>query len=128
MKYYIEKKVNSSFDETVEQVSSKLKENGFGVLTEIDMKETLKQKLGVDFRQYKILGACNPKFAHQALEAEDKVGVLLPCNVVVQELKDGSVEVAAMDPVAAMGIIENYEMDNIARQVKEAVSQALEAL
>lgn len=128
MKYYINKTVDYSYDQAIEKVKSSLKEQGFGVLSEIDMKNTLKEKLGVDVQRYIILGACNPKFAHQALKAEDKIGVLLPCNVIVQELKDGSIEVAAMDPVTALGIIENHEMDNIAQQVKNAMSKALETL
>ena len=128
MKYYINKTVDYSYEQAIEKVKSSLKEQGFGVLSEIDMKNTLKEKLGVDVQRYIILGACNPKFAHQALQAEDKIGVLLPCNVIVQELKDGSIEVAAMDPVTALGIIENHEMDNIAQQVKNAMSKALETV
>lgn len=128
MKYYISKTVSMSYDEAIEKTTAALKEQGFGVLTEIDMQGTLKKKLGVDFHKYQVLGACNPNFAHQALQVEDKVGVLLPCNVVVQEKEEGSVEIAAMDPVSALGIIENSEMDAIAKQVRDAVSKALNAV
>lgn len=128
MKYYINRTVDYSYEEAIDRAKSALKEQGFGVLSEIDLQNTLKEKLGVDVQRYQILGACNPKFAHQAMQAEDKIGVLLPCNVVVQELQDGTTEVAAMDPVAALGIIENHEMDNISQQVKNAISKALDAL
>ena len=101
MSYYIGKIVETSFEETLERVASALKDQGFGVLTEIDVQETLKKKLNVDFRKYRILGACNPPFAYRALQAEDKIGVLLPCNVIVQETTEGSEEVSAMDPAEA---------------------------
>ena len=98
MAYYFTKKVDLSFDETVTKVTEELKKRGFGVLTEIDVQTTLKKKLDVDFRPYRILGACNPPFAYKALLAEDKIGTMLPCNVVVQELEGGQIEVAAVDP------------------------------
>lgn len=100
MAYYFSKILNVSFEEAISKVTDELKKEGFGILTDIDVKETLKKKLNVDFKKYRILGACNPPFAYQALQEEDKIGTMLPCNVIVQELADGSVEVAAVDPVA----------------------------
>lgn len=102
MSYYFSKALEISFDEAVAKVTEELKQEGFGVLTEIDVKQTLKKKLDVDFRKYKILGACNPPFAYQALQLEDKIGVMLPCNVVVQENDEGSVEISAVDPIVSM--------------------------
>jgi len=113
MSYYFSKKLDLGFDEAIEKVTEALKGEGFGILTEIDVKETLKKKLDVDFRPYIILGACNPPFAHKALEAEDKIGTMLPCNVIVQKLDDG-VEVAAVDPVASMKAVENDQLGDIA--------------
>ncbi|NIR96359.1 MAG: DUF302 domain-containing protein, partial [Gammaproteobacteria bacterium] len=94
MSYYFSRTIDWNFSEAIEKVTSALKEEGFGILTEIDVKETLKKKLDVDFRNYRILGACNPPFAHQALKAEDKIGTMLPCNVIVQDTSDGKVEIA----------------------------------
>jgi len=102
MKYFYSATTDQSFDEAIETVTALLKDEGFGVLTEIDVKDTLKKKLDVDFKKYRILGACNPQFAHKALTAEDKIGVMLPCNVIVEEHEDGKVEVSAVDPVASM--------------------------
>ena len=106
MSYYFSKILQISFDVAVAKTVEELKKEGFGILTEIDVKETLKKKLNVDFRKYKILGACNPPFAYQALQSEDKVGLMLPCNVIVQETPDGKTEVSAIDPIASM-IIQN---------------------
>jgi len=117
MSYYFSKKTSLSFDEAVAIVTDELKKEGFGVLTRIDVKETLREKLGVDFRKYQILGACNPPFAHKALQAEDKIGLMLPCNVIVQEMPDGETEVAAIDPVSSMQGIENPGLRGIAEQV-----------
>ena len=128
MRYYISKTVSRSFDEVLEQVVAALKEQGFGVLTEIDVKATLKKKLDVDFRRYKILGACNPPFAYQAFQADDKIGILLPCNVIVQELDDGQVEVAAMDPVIAMQMVENAKLSDVAAQVQARLQDMLDSL
>ena len=100
MAYYFSKVVGADFDEAVRRTVEALKEEGFGVLTDIDVKDTLKKKINADFRRYRILGACNPQLAHEALQAEDKIGTMLPCNVVVQERPDGKIEVAAIDPVA----------------------------
>ena len=124
--YYKAKFVDLSFDEAIQKATDELKKVGFGVLTEIDVKETLKKKIDVDFRNYKILGACNPKFAHQALTAEDKIGVLLPCNVIVQETEDGKVEVAIMNPAEAMSVVGNEELIPIASEVNNLLETALE--
>lgn len=126
MSYYKAKFVDLSFDEAIQKATDELKKVGFGVLTEIDVKETLKKKIDVDFRNYKILGACNPKFAHQALTAEDKIGVLLPCNVIVQETEDGKVEVAIMNPAEAMSVVGNEELIPIASEVNTLLETALE--
>lgn len=107
MSYYFSKVLTVSFDEAVDRVTQTLKGQGFGVITEIDVTQTLKAKIGVDFRPYRILGACNPTLAHEALKLEDKVGTMLPCNVIVQELGPGRIEVAAIDPVASMAAIDN---------------------
>lgn len=118
MKYYFSKKLNLGFNDAIEKVTAALKEQGFGILTEIDVKETLKKKLDVNFRNYRILGACNPPFAYQALQAEDKIGAMLPCNVIVQETPDGLVEIAAVDPVASMQAIDNAALGKVADQVR----------
>ena len=118
MSYYITTKTTRTYEEALEKVTSELKKEGFGVLTEIDVKATLKKKLDADFRKYKILGACNPPFAYQALLAEDKIGLMLPCNVVVQETADGSVEVSAVDPIASMQAVDNPTLGEIATQIK----------
>jgi uncharacterized protein (DUF302 family) len=107
MSYYFTKELNISFDDAIIKVTEELKKEGFGVLTDIDVKATLKKKLEVDFRPYRILGACNPPFAFQALQVEDKIGTMLPCNVVVQEKAPGKVEVTAIDPVASMTAVDN---------------------
>jgi uncharacterized protein (DUF302 family) len=125
MSYYFSKFVDYSFDEAIEKITAGLKEVGFGILTEIDVKATLKNKIDVDFRPYKILGACNPKFAHKALTAEDKIGVLLPCNVIVQETEDGKVEVAIMNPMEAMSVVKNENLREIAGEVNSLLETAL---
>lgn len=125
MSYYFSKTIKTSFQEAIARVTEELKKEGFGVLTEIDVKETLKKKLGVDFRSYKILGACNPPFAYQALQAEDKIGLMLPCNVIVQEISKAMVEVAAIDPSVAMKGIDNPELAKIAEQVREKLSKVV---
>jgi uncharacterized protein (DUF302 family) len=118
MKYYFNKSLEIPFDEAVFKVTEELKKEGFGVLTEIDVKKTLKKKLDVDFKKYKILGACNPHFAYQALQQEDKIGTMLPCNVIVQEAENGKVEVAAIDPMASMQAVENPNLQAVAEQVQ----------
>lgn len=128
MKYYIEKTTNYTFDEAVEKVTEELKKEGFGVLSEIDIHEKLKEKLDVDFRKYKILGACNPPKAYEALQAENKIGTMLPCNVIVQELDDGKTEVAAVDPVASMQAVGSPKLENIAKEIRAKLQKAIEAL
>ena len=125
MSYYKSKLVDMSFEEALEKSTEELKKVGFGVLTEIDVKKTLKKKIDVDFRKYKILGACNPQFAHKALQAEDKVGVLLPCNVIVQETEEGKVEVAIMNPAEAMSVVKNESLEPIASEVNILLESAL---
>lgn len=128
MSYYFAKTVTLSFDEAIDKVTEALKVRGFGVLTTIDVKETMKNKLNVDFRPYKILGACNPPFAHQALSAEDKIGTMLPCNVIVQEVRPGAVEVAAIDPVASMQAVESPALAEIAGEVRQLLRETVESL
>jgi len=125
MKYFLAKNVSQSYDDAITAVTEALKGEGFGVLTEIDVAQTLKKKLDVDFPKHKILGACNPDLAHKALNAENQIGVLLPCNVVVQEHADGRVEVSAMDPAAAMQAIGNSELDKIASDVRQRLEKVL---
>ncbi|PJA80370.1 MAG: hypothetical protein CO148_03565 [Nitrospirae bacterium CG_4_9_14_3_um_filter_41_27] len=128
MYYYFSKILNVSFEEAILKVTDELRKEGFGILTDIDVKEALKKKLNVDFKKYRILGACNPPFAYQALQAEDKIGTMLPCNVIVQELADGKVEIAAVDPVASMQAIENPKLKNIAEQVRDKLKKVIENL
>jgi uncharacterized protein (DUF302 family) len=127
MTYYFAKSLDLPFDQAVEKTVAALKEKGFGVLTRIDVQATLKEKIGVDFRPYVILGACNPKFAHQALQAEDKIGTMLPCNVIVQQ-HDGKTEVAAIDPIASMQAVENASLQPVADQVRALLKSAIEQL
>lgn len=126
MKYYIEKTTEYGFDEAIEKVTEELKKEGFGVLTEIDVQATLKKKLDVDFKKYQILGACNPQFAHKALKAENKIGAMLPCNVIVQELDDGKTEVAAVDPMASMLAVENDKLGEIANEIRAKLEKVIE--
>ncbi|MDD4656898.1 MAG: DUF302 domain-containing protein [Bacteroidales bacterium] len=128
MKYYIAKTTNYSFDQAVAKVTEELKKEGFGILTEINVQETLKKKINVDFKKYRILGACNPAKAYEALSKEDKIGTMLPCNVIVQELEGGKVEVAAINPVASMMAVENPNLSNFANGVKEQLERVIEAL
>lgn len=121
------KTLDVPFDEAIERTTAALAERGFGVLTTIDVKATLKKKIDVDFRPYTILGACNPGLAHQALQAEPYIGVMLPCNVVVQEV-DGVVEIAAVDPVASMGAVENDALGDVATQVRAMLQEVVESL
>lgn len=128
MKYYFSKILQGSFEEACERVVESLKEEGFGVLTEIDVKKTLKEKLDVDFRRYSILGACNPSYAYKALQTEDKIGIMLPCNVIVQEIAEDEIEVAAVDPLASMLAIHNPNLEATAFQVKEKLKKVIERL
>ena len=126
MAYYFSKTLQTTFDDAVTRVTEELKKEGFGILTDIDVKETMKKKLNVDFRKYRILGACNPPFAHQALQAEDKVGTMLPCNVIVQEVPGVGVEVSAVDPVASMQAIDNPALGELAGQVRSKLRNVIE--
>jgi uncharacterized protein (DUF302 family) len=124
--YYFSKQVEGSFDDVIDRVAEALKEEGFGVLTEIDVKATLRKKLDVDFRNYRILGACNPAFAHKALTMEDKIGTMLPCSVIVQELGENRIEVAAIDPVASMQAVDNPALGEVAQEVQARLRRVVE--
>ena len=126
MKYYFSKTVTLSFEDAIEKVIAELKKEGFGILTDIDVNQTLKKKLDVDFKKYRILGACNPPFAYKALQVEDKIGTMLPCNVIVQEIDEGQVEVAAIDPVASMQAVANPALKDIAEQVQSKLKKVIE--
>ena len=128
MTYYIEKTTNQSFEEAVEKVTEELKKEGFGVLSEINIHEKLKEKMDVDFRKYRILGACNPPTAYHALQHENKIGTMLPCNVIVQELEAGITEVAAVDPGASMMAVGNDELDIIAKEIRMKLQKVIDAL
>jgi uncharacterized protein (DUF302 family) len=128
MEYYFSKTVTETFDNSVLKVTEALKAEGFGILTEIDVKATLKKKLDVDFYNYKILGACNPPFAYKALLAEDKIGTMLPCNVIIQEKVAGQVEVSAVDPAASMLSIENKDLQGIANEIRTRLKKVIEYL
>ncbi|MGD8858792.1 MAG: DUF302 domain-containing protein [Myxococcales bacterium] len=128
MSYCFIREVDRSFEEAIEAVTEQLKERGFGVLTRIDVKDTLKKKIDVDFRPYVILGACNPEFAHRALSMEPNIGVMLPCNVIVQQAQGGKVQVAAVDPVASMQAVDNPELGELAGEVRNLLKQAVEAV
>jgi uncharacterized protein (DUF302 family) len=128
MSYYISRTIESGFDKAVAEVINALKEEGFGVLTDIDVAATMKQKLGIDFRPYRILGACNPPLAHRALSAEDKIGVMLPCNVIVQEVGAGKVEVAAIDPRAAMERVGKPALTDLANEVVDKLTRIISGI
>jgi uncharacterized protein (DUF302 family) len=128
MSYYFSKTLPVGFDEAVRRTTEVLKQEGFGIITEIDVKQTLKAKIGVDFRNYRILGACNPKLAHEALQLEDKIGTMLPCNVVVQEIGNNQTEIAAIDPVASMQAIDNPRLIQAAQRVQALLRTVIEAL
>ena len=128
MSYYFTKTVTDNFDAAIANVTAELKKEGFGILTDIDIQATMKKKLNVDFKKYRILGACNPDFAYQALLAEDKIGTMLPCNVIVQEHENGQVEVSAVDPVASMMAITNNELGSVAMEVREKLKKVIDNL
>jgi uncharacterized protein (DUF302 family) len=127
MSYYFSKILNTGFDETIDNVTEALQKEGFGILTEIDVQATLKKKLDVDFKPYRILGACNPPFAYEAVKNEDKVGVMLPCNVVVIQ-QEGGVEVNIVDPIASMQAINNENLRGIAEQIQQKLKKVLDSL
>jgi uncharacterized protein (DUF302 family) len=128
MKYYFNKIITGTFDNAVQKVTEALQKEGFGVLTEIDIRATLKKKLNVDFYNYKILGACNPPAAYKALQAEDKIGTLLPCNVIVQEKTPGTVEIAAIDPMSSMQAIDNDQLHTIAAEIRDKLKKVIDNL
>ncbi len=128
MSYYTNKTLEGNFDQVVEKVTDALKEEGFGVLSDIDVQQTLKKKLDVNFRKYRILGACNPPNAHKALTAEPYIGLMLPCNVVVQETEGGKVDVSAVDPVASMTSVENSQLKGVATNIKEKLERVIQNL
>jgi uncharacterized protein (DUF302 family) len=128
MSYYFSKNVNGIFEDVRERAIASLKEEGFGILTEIEVKETLKKKLDVDFHRYKILGACNPPFAYKALQIDNRIGTMLPCNVIVQEVGDGEVEVAAIEPVASMQAVDNPRLSEVAGQVQKKLENVVRRL
>jgi len=128
MKYYIEKTTDYSFDEAVSKTTEELQKEGFGVLSEINIDEKLKAKLGVDFNRYRILGACNPPNAYKALQSEIHIGVMLPCNVIVREMDDKKVEIAAVDPVASMMAIQNEGLAPIAGEIKARLERVIQAI
>ena len=128
MSYYFAKTLNVGFDEAVRRTIEGLKQEGFGIITEIDVRDTLKKKINADFRNYRILGACNPALAHEALQIEDKVGTMLPCNVVVQDTGNGRTEVAAIDPVASMQAIDNPRLQQAAARVQGKLKKVIDAL
>ncbi len=125
MKYYISKTISADFDQAVQLITESLKKEGFGILTEINLQEKLKEKLNVDFRKYKILGACNPAYAYKAIQQEDKIGTMLPCSIIVQQLDNNEIEVAAVDPIASMMAIENPDLAVIAKEIKEKLERAI---
>ena len=128
MNYFFETSTSYTFDQAIDRVSQELKEEGFGILTRIDVKGTLKKKLDVDFPRYEILGACNPAYAYKALLVEEKIGIMLPCNIIVQEKPDGSVNVSAVDPLASMQAIINPELEKIARQIQVKLRAVIDRL
>jgi uncharacterized protein (DUF302 family) len=128
MTYHFTKRLRVPFETAIGQVTDALKHQGFGILTEVDVQQTLKKKLDVDFRPYRILGACNPPLAYQALQAEDKIGTMLPCNVIVQDVGDGTVEVSAVDPVASMAAIDNPQLTTIAATVQAKLREVVASL
>jgi uncharacterized protein (DUF302 family) len=128
MSYYFNKTISGNFEEVITKVTDELKKEGFGILTEIDVKETLKKKLDVDFKKYKILGACNAPFAYKALQAEDKIGTMLPCNVIVIEQAPGQIEVAAIDPIASMQAVSNPNLGNVATEIQNKLKKVVGSL
>ncbi len=129
MSYYFNKVISTkNFDEAIEQVTAALKVEGFGVLTDINIQKAFKEKIGVDFKKYRILGACNPGYAHKALLAEDKIGVFLPCNVIVEEHENGDIEVSTVDPIASMSSIENENLGEFATEVQAKMKAVIAAL
>lgn len=129
MQYYFTTTLeNTNFDDAINLVTEALKKEGFGILSEIDVRETFKKKLDINFKKYKILGACNPEFAHKAISNEDKIGVFLPCNILVEESDNNSIEVSAVDPIASMSAVENDKLGSIAQEVQSKLKKVIESL
>lgn len=128
MSYYFSTQLNQDFDSAIPVVTEALKKHGFGIISEIDIQDKMKEKLGVDFRKYRILGACNPPYAHKALSLEDKIGTMLPCNVIVQETKEGLTEVAAINPLESMKAVDNPDLAELASEVTEMLKGAIDDL
>ena len=128
MPFTLNKKINKTFTEAIENITQELKKEGFGVITEIDLKEKFKEKLDIEFRNYKILGACNPAMAYKAIEIESNIGTMLPCNVLVQENENGEVEVAAINPLNSIGAIENNRLHSLAKEVSEKLQAVIDRL
>ena len=128
MSYYFAKTIAAGLDDAVERTTAALKQEGFGIISTIDIEDTLKKKLNIDFRGYRILGACNPSLAYEALQIEDKVGTMLPCNVIVQDLGGGKIKVAAIDPVASMQAIDNPHLRKAAEQVRSKLQRVIDGL
>lgn len=126
--YYFNKTLRGKFEDIIDKVTEGLKEEGFGILTEIDVKETLKNNLDVDFKKYKILGACNPPYTYKVLQAEDKIGNMLPCNVIVQEFEKGNIEVAAVNPMASMQAVENKKLNIVAKEITARLENMINKL
>jgi uncharacterized protein (DUF302 family) len=128
MNYYFSRKISGTFEDVKSRAIDELKKEGFGIITEIDMKETLKKKLDVDFKKYHILGACNPPFAYKALQAEDKIGTMLPCNVIVIEVDSGTTEVAAINPLVSMQAVNNPALNDVAQQMTGKLKKVVESI
>ncbi len=128
MNYYFSKTLETSYDEAVQKTIEALKTEGFGIISDISIHEKLKEKLNVDFRRYRILGACNPAYAYKALQAEDKIGTMLPCNVIVQEFAPNRIEVSAVNPIASMMAIQNPDMGSVAKEVTTKLLSVIESL
>ncbi|HSR17518.1 MAG TPA: DUF302 domain-containing protein [Ignavibacteriaceae bacterium] len=128
MSYYFSKIISGSFEAALNKITEGLKQEGFGILTEIDVKEILKKKLDVDFKRYKILGACNPPFAYKALQEEDKIGTMLPCNVVIIEQGENEIEVSAIDPIASMEAVKNPQLADVANTIRNKLKKAVDNL
>ncbi|MCX6314435.1 MAG: DUF302 domain-containing protein [Sphingobacteriales bacterium] len=128
MEFSFTKTIHISFEQAIQKITEALKAEGFGIITEIDMKSTLKNKLDIDFYNYRILGACNPNFAYRALQAEDKIGLMLPCNVVVQEKNIGEVEISAINPTATMRAIDNDDLHAVALEVSSSLKKVIDSM
>jgi uncharacterized protein (DUF302 family) len=128
MSYHISKKVKSDFDKTLYRVTEALEKEGFGIITEVDLRTKFKEKLDADFRNYTILGACNPKLAYEAVQQEDKIGIMLPCNILVQEHPDGQVEVSAINPMTSIGAVKNTRLESLASEVSNRLQRVMDAV